>query len=132
MPANILAAYRNWMPNIHVSGLDRAEALEFSRLVADVFAREFATAREHVYVFRREVEVLQDGEEVEPPVLIRLSWIRRAAGDFEAAAQALTAIVRGPLRRVETNVQVELHEKWEDAVVDGVLCSDWAAANRGR
>ena len=118
------------MPNIHVFGLDRAEARQFSRLATDLFERDFATARKHVYVFRREVEVLQDGEEVEAPILIRLSWIRRPVGEFPAAARALTAIVRGPLRRAEANVQVELHEKWEDAVVDGVLCSDWAAANR--
>jgi len=27
-------------------------------------------------------------------------------------------------------VQVELHEEWDDAAVDGQLCSQWASANR--
>ena len=118
------------MPNIHVLGLDHAEAREFSRLVADYFEREQGTPREHVYVFRTDAEVFRGGEQVESPVVIRVSWIRRGPGEFEAVGRALTEIVRGPLARRAANIQVELHEKWADALVGGVLCSDWAAANR--
>ncbi|MBM4270229.1 MAG: hypothetical protein FJ144_27095 [Deltaproteobacteria bacterium] len=117
------------MPNIYVMGLDREEARAFSRLATDFFERELGTPREHVYVYRQEVTLFRDGVESAMPMILRLSWVRRPPDHFPRAARGLTRIVREDLGRTNP-VQVELHEKWDDAMVDGELCSAWAAKNR--
>ena len=119
------------MPNLYVLGLEREQTKALSRLATDFFERELATPREHVYVFHQEGTLFRDGEESHPPpVVLRVSWIRRPPEHFEKAIVGLTSAVQEGLGLRERSVQVELHEKWDDAAVDGRLCSAWAAANR--
>lgn len=117
------------MPNIWVTGLDREQGREFSRLAADLFERELATARKAVYVFLRDAVLFRDGAETELPTIIQVSWIRRPREHFEVVVRGLTQIVKERLGRTGS-VQVELHEKWEDAAIDGETCAAWARRNR--
>ncbi len=118
------------MPNIYVLGLTAPETRTFSRLAADFFERELSTPRDHVYVFHQEATLFRDGEEAPVPPIIRVSWIRRPAEQFERTVAGLTRIVQEEIGRTSGPVQIELHEKWDDAAVDGRLCGQWAAANR--
>lgn len=119
------------MPNLYVLGLEREQTRVFSRLATDFFERELGTPREHVCVFHQEATLYRDGEaSAAMPVIIRVSWIRRPTEHFAKAVRGLTAAVREGLGLPERSVQVERHEKWDDAAVDGRLCSEWAAENR--
>lgn len=118
------------MPNIYVQGLEREQARELSRLATDFFEAELGTPREHVFVFHREVTLFRDGTEAPQPVILRVSWVRRPRDVFRRVAAGLTVVVREGLGERDRMVQVELHEKWDDASVDGQLCSEWASANR--
>jgi len=119
------------MPNIYVTGLSPEEGQRFSRLASDFFEAKLATPRQSVYVFLRDAVLFRDGVESPLPTIIQLSWIRRPREHFVAAVEALTRIVKQDLGRSES-VQVELVEKWDDAAIDGELCSDWAARRRRR
>jgi hypothetical protein len=115
------------MPNLHVTGLSVAEAAVFSRAVSAFFARELGFQPEQVYVYRREALVFRNGEAVaEPPTVVQLSWLRQSRQRFVAAVAGLTRILREDLGRTGS-VQIELHEKWDDAANNGELMSDWAA-----
>ena len=118
------------MPNIYVQGLEREETRELSRLATDYFEAELGLPREHVFVFHREVVLFRDGVEAPQPVILVVSWIRRPPEVFPHVAEGLTRLVRDGLGLGDRTVQVELHEKWDDAAVDGRLCSQWASANR--
>ena len=131
MPAYMDSPYRNAMPNIYVQGLEREQARELSRLATDYFEAELGTLREHVFVFHQEVELFCDGVEAPQPVIVRVSWIRRPREVFRRVAEGLTKVVREGLGLGDRAVQIELHEKWDDASVDGRLLSEWAAENRG-
>ena len=117
------------MPNLHVLGLDAEEARTFSRHAADFFERELGTPRQHVHVIAGAVRAFQDGAEETPPTIIRISWIRRPREHFEKAIVALTRILKEDMQRAGS-VQVELHEKWDDATIDGETCAAWATRNR--
>lgn len=117
------------MPNLWVTGLDREEARTFSRHASELFERELGTPRASVYVYQREAALFRDGNESAPPTIIQLSWIRRPREHFAKAVAGLTRIVKEDLGRTG-GVQVELHEKWDDAAIDGETCADWAARNR--
>lgn len=119
------------MPNLHVLGLDAEEARTFSRHAADFFERELGTPRQHIHVVAATVRSFQDGQEETPATIIRVSWIRRPREHFEKAIVGLTRIVKDEMGK-PGSVQIELHEKWDDAAVDGERCSDWAARVRGR
>jgi hypothetical protein len=118
------------VPNIYVTGLSREQGRTFSRLVTDFFERELGTPRQAIYVYLRDAVLFRDGVEAELPTIVQLSWIRRPREHFEKAVAAVTRIVKHDLGRAGS-VQVELQEKWEDAAVDGELCSDWAKRVRG-
>lgn len=119
------------MPNIYVLGLQLEETRAFSRLATDFFERELQTPRDHVFVYHQDARLFRDGEEASAtPVILRVSWIRRPSEHFTKTVAGLTAVVREGLGQPERPVQVELHEKWDDAAVDGRLCSEWASANR--
>lgn len=117
------------MPNIYVTGLTRDQTREFSRLAGELFERELGTARDTVFVFWRDATLYRDGVESELPAIIQISWIRRPREHFLKAIAGLTSIVKTQLRR-GGSVQVELHEKWDDAAIDGELCSSWAEHKR--
>jgi len=117
------------MPNIWVTGLDRTQGKEFSRLASELFERELGTPRASVYVFLRDAVLFRDGVETELPTVLQVSWIRRPREHFEIAMRGLTRIVKEDLKRTGS-VQFELHEKWDDAAIDGESCADWAARNR--
>jgi phenylpyruvate tautomerase PptA (4-oxalocrotonate tautomerase family) len=117
------------MPNIWVTGLDREQGREFSRLASELFERELGTPRASVYVFLRDAVLFRDGAEAALPTVIEVSWIRRPREHFAKAVAGLTRIVKENLGR-SGSVQVELHEKWDDAAIDGESCADWAARNR--
>ncbi|MFM7143340.1 MAG: DUF1904 family protein [Alphaproteobacteria bacterium] len=118
------------MPNLHVIGLSDEEGALFSRRVSDFFETALGTPRASVYVFLRDVRLYRDGRASELPVIVEIGWVRRPREHFLAAVEAITRIVREDLGR-SGSVQVELREKWEDAAIDGELCSDWAARRRG-
>jgi hypothetical protein len=117
------------MPNIWVTGLDREQGKQFSRLAADLFERELGTPRASVYVYLRDAVLLRDGAEAELPTILQVSWIRRPREHFVKLVAGLTRIVKQDLKRAGS-VQVELHEKWDDAAIDGETCADWAARTR--
>ena len=117
------------MPNLYVIGLTPAECQQFSSLAAAFFERDLATPRQSVYTFRREVTLFRDGAHADLPTIIEVSWIRRPREHFAKAVAALTRIVKEDLGRTGS-VQVELREKWDDAAIDGELCSDWATRVR--
>jgi hypothetical protein len=117
------------MPNLWVTGLDREQARAFSRHASDFFERELGTPRASIYVYARDAVLFRDGNEAEPPTIIQVSWIRRPREHFAKAVAALTRIVKEDLGRTGS-VQVELHEKWDDAAIDGETCADWAARHR--
>lgn len=117
------------MPNLWVTGLDRAQGSEFSRLASELFERELGTSRAAVYVYLRDAVLFRDGVESSSPTIIQVSWIRRPPEHFTKAAAGLTKIVKEDLGRTGS-VQVELVEKWDDATIDGETCSAWAARNR--
>src|SRR4051794_17985341 len=117
------------LPNIWVTGLDRAQGSEFSRLASELFERELGTPRASVYVFLRDAVLYRDGVASELPTIIQVSWIRRPREHFAKAVTGLTRIVKEDLGRAGS-VQVELQEKWDDAAIDGESCADWAARTR--
>jgi hypothetical protein len=117
------------MPNIHVTGLSPEEGARFSRLASEFFEKKLGTPRQSVYVFLRDAVLYRDGAEAPLPTIIELSWIRRPREHFTLAVEALTRIVKHELGRTGS-VQVELVEKWDDAAIDGELCSEWAARHR--
>jgi len=117
------------MPNIWVTGLDREQGKEFSRLASELFERELATPRASVYVYLRDAVLFRDGVEAELPTIIQVSWVRRPSEHFAKMMTGLTRIVKEDLRRTGS-VQVELQEKWDDAAIDGETCADWAARTR--
>ena len=117
------------MPNLWVTGLDREQGREFSRLASELFERELGTPRTSVYVYLRDAILFRDGVESEPPTIIQVSWIRRPREHRVTAMSGLTRIVKEDLKRTGS-VQVEVHEKWDDAAIDGESCADWAARNR--
>jgi len=117
------------MPNIWVTGLDRERGRELSRLAADLFEQELGTPRQAVYVFLRDAVLYRDAVESPLPVILQVSWIRRPREHFEKLVAGLTRIVKQDLGHAGS-VQVELHEKWDDAAIDGEACSTWAARNR--
>lgn len=117
------------MPNLWVTGLDREQGRTFSRLASDFFERELGTRRDAIYVYLREAQLFRDGNDAELPTIVEVSWIRRPPEHWQKAAAALTRIVKQDLGRTGS-VQVELHEKWEDATIDGETCAAWATRNR--
>lgn len=117
------------MPNIWVTGIDREQGREFSRLASAFFERELGTPRQSVYVFLRDAVLFRDGVENPLPVIVQVSWIRRPPEHFTKAVVGLTHIVKHDLGHAGS-VQVELHEKWDDAAIDGETCAAWAARNR--
>lgn len=117
------------MPNLWVTGLDREQARTFSRLASDLFERELGTRRDAIYVYLRDAVLFRDGNDAELPTIVEVSWIRRPPEHWQKAAAGLTRIVKQDLGRTGS-VQVELHEKWEDATIDGETCAAWAARNR--
>ncbi|HEY8513906.1 MAG TPA: hypothetical protein VIS07_00160 [Candidatus Binatia bacterium] len=117
------------MPNLWVTGLDREQGRTFSRLASELFERELGTPRQSVYVFLRDAVLFRDGLESSLPVIVQVSWIRRPPEHFAKVLEGLTRIVKQDLGHTGS-VQVELHEKWDDAAIDGELCSAWAARNR--
>lgn len=117
------------MPNLWVTGLNREQARELSRLASDLFERELGTPRQSVYVYLRDAVLFRDGVESPLPVIVQASWIRRPREHFEKLVAGLTRIVKHDLGH-QGSVQVELHEKWDDAAVDGETCAAWAARNR--
>ena len=119
------------MPNLYVTGLTPEEGEKFSRLASAFFEKTLATPRESVYVYLRDAVLYRDGKLSPLPTIIEVSWIRRPPEHFTAAVEALTRIVKHDLGRTGS-VQVELREKWDDAAIDGELCSEWAARHRRR
>jgi hypothetical protein len=117
------------MPNLWVTGLDREQGRAFSRLASDLFERELNTRRDAIYVYLRDAVLFRDGNDAELPTIIQVSWIRRPPEHFAKAAAGLTRIVKQDLGRTGS-VQVELHEKWDDATIDGETCAAWASRNR--
>jgi len=117
------------MPNIWVTGLDHEQGREFSRLASQLFERELGTPRASVYVYLRDAVLFRDGVEAELPAIIQVSWIRRPREHIAKALTGLTRIVKEDLKRAGS-VQVEVHEKWDDAAIDGESCADWAARTR--
>jgi len=117
------------MPNLWITGLDRAQGQQFSRLVSELFERELGTPRQSVYVYLRDAVLYRDGVESELPVIVQASWIRRPPEQFGKLVAGVTRIVKQDLGH-KGSVQVELHEKWDDAAIDGETCSAWAARNR--
>ena len=117
------------MPNLWVTGLDREQARTFSRLASDFFERELGTRRDAIYVYLRDATLFRDGNDAELPTIVEVSWIRRPPEHWQKAAAGLTRIVKQDLGRTGS-VQVELHEKWEDATIDGETCAAGAARNR--
>jgi hypothetical protein len=117
------------MPNLWVTGLDREQGRAFSRLASDLFERELDTRRDAIYVYLRDALLFRDGVASEPPTVLQVSWIRRPREHFDIAVAGLTRIVKQDLGRTGS-VQVELHEKWDDATIDGETCAAWAARNR--
>jgi phenylpyruvate tautomerase PptA (4-oxalocrotonate tautomerase family) len=117
------------MPNIWVTGLDREQGSEFSRLASELFERELGTPRGSVYVFLREAVLFRDGVASELPTILQVSWIRRPREQFAKLVAGLTRIVKEDLQR-PGSVQVELVEKWDDATIDGETCAAWAARTR--
>jgi hypothetical protein len=117
------------MPNIWVTGLDREQGREFSRLASELFERDLGTPRASVYVYLREATLFRDGVESALPTILQVSWIRRPREQLPIVMKGLTRIVKDDLK-VSGSVQVEVHEKWDDAAIDGESCADWAARNR--
>lgn len=117
------------MPNIWVTGLDREQGREFSRLASELFERELGTPRASVYVYLRDAVLFRDGAESALPTILQVSWIRRPREHVAIALKGLTRIVKEDLK-IAGSVQVEVHEKWDDAAIDGESCADWAARMR--
>ena len=118
------------MPNIHVTGLSLDEVRRFSELASAFFERELGTPGRSVYVFHREARLFRAGvAQDELPAILEVGWVRRPRAQVERAIQELTRIVREDLGR-SGSIQVEIHEKWDDAGIDGELCSEWARKRR--
>lgn len=114
------------MPNLHVIGLSVEEARDFSRRVSGAFEAELRFRPDQVWVLRYEVTAFRNGDEVVPAPIVRLSWLEQPRSRFVRAAAIITRILRDELGKTGT-IQVELHEKSDDATLDGELFSDWAA-----
>lgn len=118
------------MPNIHVTGLTPHETMQLSRLASAFFERELGTPGQSVYVFHREARLFRAGtEQSDLPAILEVGWVKRPREQVLRAIGELTRIVREDLGRAGS-IQVEIHEKWDDAGIDGELCSEWARKRR--
>lgn len=116
------------MPNVYIQGVTRSEAAQFSTHLTGMMVEVLGVPPEQVHLIWRDSATFNNGDEIEGSVIVTLSWIRRSREWFERVAAGVLAILRDQMG-VTRGVEVELHEKWDNAIVNGQMLSEFAAAN---